>query len=99
MCRLGLRAWRSKKPILCLHVVTDEDGNPLENEDESGGYVNIGVPSLRHALKSERHHCHETILRYVQKGPDDIRWESDRNDFDELMTTKGIRSRSRWDSI
>ena len=33
-CRLGLRAWRAKKPMLCLHAVTDEDG--LENEDESG---------------------------------------------------------------
>ena len=34
-CRLGLRAWRSKKPKLCLHAVTDEDGHPLESEDES----------------------------------------------------------------
>ena len=29
-CRLELRAWRSKKPMLCLHAVTDEDGQPLE---------------------------------------------------------------------
>ena len=35
-CRLGLRAWRSKKPTLCHHAVTDEDGHSLENEDESG---------------------------------------------------------------
>ena len=35
-CRLGLRAWRSKKPLLCLHAVTDEDGHPLENEDKVG---------------------------------------------------------------
>ena len=35
-CRLGLRAWRSKKPMLCLHAVTDEDCHALENEDESG---------------------------------------------------------------
>ena len=35
-CRLGLRAWRAKKPMLCLHALTDEDGHPLENEDESG---------------------------------------------------------------
>ena len=34
--RLGLRAWRSQKPVLCLHAVTDEDGHPLEDEDESG---------------------------------------------------------------
>ena len=25
-----------QKTLLCLSVVTDEDGNPLENEDESG---------------------------------------------------------------
>ena len=35
-CRLGLRCWRTEKPTLCLHAVTDEDGRPLENEDESG---------------------------------------------------------------
>ena len=30
-CRLGFRAWRTKKPMLCLHAVTDEDGHPQEN--------------------------------------------------------------------
>ena len=35
-CRLGLRGWRAKKPTLRLDAVTDEDGHPLENEDESG---------------------------------------------------------------
>ena len=36
-CRLGLRAWRAKKPMLCFHAVTCDDGrHPLENEDESG---------------------------------------------------------------
>ena len=35
-CRLGLRAWRAKKPMPRLHEVSDEDGHPLENEDESG---------------------------------------------------------------
>ena len=34
-CRIGLRAWRAKKPVLCLNAVTDEDGHPLENENES----------------------------------------------------------------
>ena len=28
--------WSSEKPLLCLHAVTDEDGHPLEDEDESG---------------------------------------------------------------
>ena len=35
-CRFGQRAWRTKNPVLCLSAVTDEDGHPLENEDESG---------------------------------------------------------------
>ena len=26
-CRIGLRAWRAKKPMLCLHAVTNEDGH------------------------------------------------------------------------
>ena len=35
-CRGGQRAWRNKKPVLSLSAVTDEEGHPLENEDESG---------------------------------------------------------------
>ena len=34
--RVGQRAWRAQKPVLCLNAVTDEDSHPLENEDESG---------------------------------------------------------------
>ena len=55
-CRLGLRAWRSKKSMLCLHAVTHEDGHPLENEHESGmaeGYVNIGIQISKDALKAK----------------------------------------------
>ena len=35
-CRLSVRAWVSEKPMLCLHGVTDEEGYPFEDEDESG---------------------------------------------------------------
>ena len=35
-CRGGQRAWRNKKPVLSLSAVTDEEGHPLEDEDESG---------------------------------------------------------------
>ena len=35
-CRSGERAWRNKKPVLSLSAVTDEEGHPLENEDETG---------------------------------------------------------------
>ena len=38
--------------------------------------------------EGERHHHKETILRYVQKAPDDICWEIYINEFDELMATK-----------
>ena len=62
--------------------------------------MNIGARVFKARVQGERHHCHETILRYVQKVPDDIRGEIDRNEFDELMATKkGICSRSRMDSI
>ena len=54
----------------------------------AGGCANIGVRFLQARAEGERHHCHETILQYVQKAPDDIRWEIDRNEFDELMATK-----------
>ena len=35
-CKLSLRAWLSKKPTPCLHAVTEEEGRPLDVEDESG---------------------------------------------------------------
>ena len=88
-CRLGLRAWRAKKPMLCLHAVTDEDGHPLENEDESGRRLcGYWCAIFEAPNEGEPHPCNETILRYVQKTPDDIRWEIDRNEFDELLATK-----------
>ena len=53
-CRLGLRAWRAKKPMLCLHAVTNEDGHLWKtNTNLAGGYVNIGVRFSRHALKAK----------------------------------------------
>ena len=46
--------------------------------NQAGGYVIIGVRSFRRASKVKRHHHSEIILRYVQKAPDDIRWEIDK---------------------
>ena len=72
-CRLGLRAWRAKKPMLCLHAVTDEDGHPLENEDESGRKLCEYWGTIFQArVEGQRHYHFENILQYVQKAPDDI---------------------------
>ena len=30
LAKFSLRAWRTKKPVLCLHAVTAEDGHPME---------------------------------------------------------------------
>ena len=89
-CRLGLRAWRSKKPMLCLHAVTDADGHPLENEDESGRRLcEYWVHDFfKHVLKVRGTTSMKTSLRYVQKAPDHIRWDIDRNEFDELIASK-----------
>ena len=38
--------------------------------------------------EDERHHAHETILEYVQKAPDDIHWEIDKREFDEMIAAK-----------
>ena len=83
----GLRVWRSKKPMLCLHAVTDEDGNLLENEDDSSRLCECWSTIFEARVEGEGHHCRE-------------RWEHDRNEFDELLATKKrIRSRSRWGSV
>ena len=88
-CRLGLRAWRAKRSMLCLHAVTDEDGHPLENEDESGRRLCVFWNTTFQArAEGPRHHQYENILRYVQKAPDDILWVIDQNEFNELMASK-----------
>ena len=85
-CRLGLRAWCSKKPVPCIHAVADENGQPIENEDESGRRLcDYWEKVFEARVEGERHHCHETILRNVQKAPDEW-WE-------------GICSRAWWDPI
>ena len=76
-CRVGQRAWRAKKPV------TDEDGHPLENEDESGRRLCKYWGTIFQArVEGPKPHQYENILRYVQKAPDDIRWTIDRTEFD-----------------
>ena len=75
--------------MLCLHAVTDKDGHPLQNEDESGRRLCEYWGTIFQArVEVQRHHHYENILRYVQKAPHDIRWVIDKNEFDELIATK-----------
>ena len=61
--------------------------HPLEIEDESGRRLCEYWCSIFQALdEGEKHHCHETIFRYVQKAPDDIRWKiTTKNPLQVLM--------------
>ena len=62
-CRSGQRAWRNKKPVLSLSAVTDEEGHPLENEDESGRRLCEYWGTIFQArVEGPRHHQHEDIL-------------------------------------
>ena len=71
--------------------------HPLENEDESGrSLCEYCGTNSQARIEGERHHLHETILRYVQEAFDDIRWEIDRNEFDELMITKKVGVLEGW---
>ena len=75
--------------MLCLNTVTDEDGHPLENEDESGRRpCEYWGSTFQARVEGPRYHQYENILPYVQKAPDDIRWTIDRTDFDELIALK-----------
>ena len=88
-CRGGQRAWRNKKPVLPLHAVTDEEGHPLENEDESGRRLCEYWGTIFQAIKEgPKRHRHEDILRYVQQAPDDIKWTIDQAKFDDLLAIK-----------
>ena len=82
----GQRAWRNKKPVLSP---TDEEGHPLENEDESGRRLCEYWGTIFQArMEGPRHHQHEDTLRYVQQAPDDIRWTTDQAEFDDLLALK-----------
>ena len=74
--------------MLCLTAVTDEDGHPLENEDESGRRRCECGSIFQARVEGPRHHQHEEILRYVQQAPDDTRWTIDQAEFDDLLTLK-----------
>ena len=88
-CRIGQRAWRTKKTVLCLSAVTNEEGHLLENEDHSGRRLREYWGTIFQArVAGPRYHQYEDILRYVQKAPDDIRWTIDRTEFDELIAMK-----------
>ena len=72
---------RSKKPVLCLSAVTDEE--------ESGGRLCEYWRTIFQArVEGPRHHQYEDILRYVQKAPDEIRWTIDTTEFDDLIAMK-----------
>ena len=75
--------------MLCLSAVTDEEGHPLETEDESVRRLcEYWGTSFQARVEGPRHHQHEDILRFVPKAPDDIRWTIDRTEFDELVAMK-----------
>ena len=85
-CRNGQRAWRNKKPVLFLSAVTDEEGHPLDNEDDSGRRPCEDWRTIFQAREGgpRHHHHHEDILRFVQHAPDDIRWIIDKTEFVQL---------------
>ena len=88
-CRSGQRAWRHKKPVLSLSAVTDEEGLPLENDDESGRRLCEYWGTIFQArVEGPRQHQHEDILRFVQQAPDDICWTFHKAEFDELLALK-----------
>ena len=78
-----------KKPVLTLSAITDEEGHPLENEDESGRRLcEYWGTIFQTRQDSPRHFQHEDILRFVQQAPDDINWALDRAEFDDLLASK-----------
>ena len=75
--------------MLSLSAVTDEEGHPLENENESGRRLCEYWRTIFQAREEgPRHHQYEDILRFVQNAPDDFRWTIDRTEFDELIAMK-----------
>ena len=75
--------------MLPLSAVTDVEGHPLENEDESGRRVCDYWRTIFQACEeAPRHHQHEDILRYVQQALHDICWTIDQVEFDDFLALK-----------
>ena len=75
--------------MLCLHAVTDEEGHPLEDEDESGMRLcSFWSKIFESRTEAERHPAHETIVEFVQKALEDIQWTIDKQEFHEMIATK-----------
>ena len=88
-CWSGQSAWRNKKPVLSLSGVTDEEGHTLDNEDDAGRRLCVYWRTIFQARdEGPRHHQHEDILRFVQHAPHDIRWTTEKTEFDDLLALK-----------
>ena len=70
----------TKKPVLSFSAVTDEEGHPLENEDESGRRLCEYWRTIFQArVEGPRHR---------QQAPDDICWTFHKAEFDDLLALK-----------
>ena len=75
--------------MLCLHAITNEEGHPLEDEDESGVILcTYWSKIFESRTEGERHPAHETTHEFVQKDPEDIQWTIDKQEFDEKNCNK-----------
>ena len=75
--------------MLCLHAVTDEEGRPLVDEDESGTMLCTHFGRIFESrINDERHLAYETFLDFVHKAPEDIEWTIDEQEFYEMLATK-----------
>ena len=74
---------------LTLSVVTAEEDDPLENEDESGRRLCEYLRTIFQAREEgPRHHQDDEISRIVQQAPDDINLTVDNAEFDDLLALK-----------
>ena len=75
--------------MLCFHAVTNEEGRPLDDDDESGTRLcSYWGRIFESRTEDDRHHAYETILEFVQKAPEDVQWSMDKQEFDKMIATK-----------
>ena len=78
-----------KNPCFVLMLSLMKTITPWKTKmNQEEGPVSTGVPFFQARVEGPRHHQYESILRYVQKAPDDIRWTIDRTEFNELVAVK-----------
>ena len=81
MCRRSIHGWSAKQPKLNLHVVSDEQGRPLEDAGHLTGIFQMTEDDSQDCSR-------ESIVDNVPRAPGDLLRTSSRDDVDYMLARR-----------